>query len=57
MNSNLKHNYPLEKGIPLFRDMREFLTVSTEKFADQIAFTYRINGSDKETQRITFRRF
>lgn len=57
MNSNFKHNYPLERGIPLFRDMREFLTVSCEKFADSIAFTYRIHGSDPEPQRISFRRF
>ena len=57
MNSNLKHNYPLEKGIPFFRDMREFLSHNCEKFADRIAYTYRINGSDPEPQRISFRRF
>ena len=57
MYSNLKHNYPLEKGIPLFRDMRELLTVSCEKFSNNIAFTYRINGSDPEPQRIPFHQF
>lgn len=57
MNSNLKHNYPLESGIPLYENMRALLTASCEAHAGEIAFTYRLRGNDQEPQRVTYYQF
>ena len=49
-----RHDYPLYETIS-FRDMREMLTVTGERFAERPAISYRISHNDENSIRLTFR--
>lgn len=53
----LKHNYPYEPSAPLYETIRDLCTDSCRKFADNIAFTYKVKGSDKDVVTVDYKTF